>query len=188
MQLLPKIFDPLTRAMDKEDKFPERDSLPAYLDMLLPSMRAWSEDLTETNFYVGKSWLEVRDQDNFHDTILHIFNEGGEYLRIVNGDISKGSWKLMPDGTNRMMFNYGKANELYTLAFLDPPFFVLQKHGAPHRHKYWTMGLEGAVRGLEWREYAEKLYSDHQEESSSMFYTAIVVIVIIAIILLFSLF
>ncbi len=188
MQFLPKIFDPLTRAMDKEDNFPEQDSLADYLNMLLPSMRAWGEDLGEMDFYVGRSWLEVRDHDNFHDTILHVFNEGGEYLRIINGDIGKGGWQLMEDGSNRMILNYGKNAELYKLAFLDPPFFILQKHGDPHRRKYWVMGLEGSVRGLEWREYAEKLYNDHQEESNSMMYAAIIIIVIIAAFVLFSLF
>lgn len=188
MQFLPKVFDPLTRAMDKEDNFPERDSLAAYLDTLLPSMRAWSEDLGETDFYVGRSWLEIKDRDNFNDTVLHVFNDGGEYLRITNGDIGKGSWRLMDDGSNRMIFQYGQQSELYILAFLDPPFFILQKHGEPNKRRYWVMGLEGAVRGLEWREYAEKLYNDHQEESSSMMYVAIIVIAVVAILVLFSVF
>ena len=39
--------------------------------------------------------MEIRDDENFHEAVLHFFNEGGEYLQSVNGNISKGRWRLM---------------------------------------------------------------------------------------------
>ena len=188
MQFLPKIFDPLSRAMEKEDHFPDRNSLAEYLDAILPTVSAWGEDLTEEDFYVGAAWLELRDQDNFNDVILHFFNEKGEYLRVINGDVKKGSWRLVNDGSNRFILDFNKNSELYVLAYLDPPFFILRKHGdqGKGQAKYWVMGSEGAISGLEWREYAQLLYGSHQEESSSMMYAAIIVIVIIAVLVLFS--
>lgn len=188
MQFLPKVFDPLTRAMEKEDNFPDRNSLSEYLDAIIPGVSAWGEDLTETDFYVGSPWLELRDQDNFNDVVLHVFNQKNEYLRITNGDVKKGNWRLMNDGSNRMIVDFNKSSELYVLAYLDPPFFILRKHGDQGigRRKYWVMGLEGVVGGLEWREYAQLLYNSHQEESNSMLYAAIFVIVIVAVLVLFS--
>ncbi len=73
-------------------ELPEKNSLAEYLDLILPSIKNWGEDINETQFYSsagGKPWLEIRDGDNFNSIIMHFFNDNGEYLRSTNGDILK---------------------------------------------------------------------------------------------------
>ncbi len=143
-----------------ELNLPEKQSLDAYLDEMLPSIRHLSEDLRETKFYAvegGKPWMEIQDDPGFQESVLHFFNEGGEYLKSVDGNVSRGRWRLL-DQTNKIIIEQGgkgggqsgsqsggrggggqhggkggggspSKSELYELAFLNAQFFILKKHG-----------------------------------------------------------
>lgn len=176
-------------------ELPDLDTLDEYLDVVIPKVRKWGEDLSETSYYSssgGKPWLEVRDEENFHNTVLHFFNEGGEYLRSTDGNVIKGRWRLL-EGTNKILIesggDKGGLTELYELAYLDSIFFILKKHGSQQRKKkYFVMGFEPYVQGLEWRDYAEALFNTYRSKHRTYQYTMAAVIIVVILILLFSLF
>ncbi|HMQ49384.1 MAG TPA: hypothetical protein PKA00_18045 [Saprospiraceae bacterium] len=177
-----KLLDRVSKSLSVE--LPEQDSLDDYLDEILKAVRPLSEDLREQKFYLNKSWLELRDDEHFHDAVLHFFHEGGEYLHSVNGDVSSGSWRFL-DSSNKLMIN----DELFDLAFLDPEFFILSKHGDQQRlkkAKYFVLVFEPIGRKLEWRDAMEKLFNKYRNSNSFYITLAIIILLIIAIVALMS--
>ena len=172
-------------------ELPELNSLEEYVEFIVPKIRPWGEDLRETEFYVvkgGKPWLEVRDDPNFHEAVLHFFNEGGEYLTSVEGNVQRGKWRLL-EGTNKILIELGNKSELYELAFLSNAFFILRKHGNPNpkrKRNYLVMGYEGYIKGLEWRDYVELLFNTYRDKHRTFRTILILVVVIVLIIVLFS--
>lgn len=167
---------------------PEGETLDEFLDNIIPAVRPWSEDLREEAFYLDKPWLELRDDDRFHDTVLHFFNEGGEYLQSVNGDVGGGSWRYL-ERANKFLIEEGGAAELYDLAFLSDFFFILRKHGdLPEkiRPKYFFMVLEARGRGLEWRDACEELFNTYRKNNSFWITLLMIIMVIVAIIVILS--
>ena len=56
INLFDKMLQPLRQTL------PEASSIDDYLEFkILPKVRPWSEDLREQKFYLGKSWMEFRD-------------------------------------------------------------------------------------------------------------------------------
>lgn len=75
------------------EELPTFKSLDEGIDFLMRYLARFSEDLYEQEFYVNRRWMEVRDDVHFQEAILHIFEDNGSYLRILDGDISTGSWE-----------------------------------------------------------------------------------------------
>ena len=186
-------LETILRSLNVE--LPPRESLDEYLDIIIPEVRKWGEDLAETKYYShpgGKPWLEVRDEENFHNTVLHFFNDNGEYLRSTDGNVIKGRWRLL-EGTNKMIIEAGDKGggmgELYELAYLDTYFFILKKHGSQSRRKkYFAMGFEPYVKGLEWRDFAEALFNTYRSKHRTYQIAIAVIAVVVLILLLFSFF
>ena len=153
-------------------------------EIVLPNVRAWSEDLYEQEFYVDRPWMEIRDEENFHDTILHFFLPKGKYMQSVNGNIRNGQWNFM-ESANKLVINIGKGASLYDLAYLDRNFFILQKHG---NNYFFVMGYEPVVKNLQWRDAMELLFNQHRQNSSNFTLIAVVAIVIIGILIALSVF
>lgn len=177
-----KFLEKISKALSTE--FPNSKTMDDYLDQLLPKVRAIGEDLREDNFYLNKPWLEFQDSEKFHDTVLHFFNEGGEYLKSVNGDISSGSWRYL-DKSNKMMIE----DELFDLAYLDGEFFILAKHGDQKRlkkKKYFVMVVEPVGRKLEWLNVVEKLYSKYRGSSNFYYFLAVMIVLIMILAVLLS--
>ncbi len=180
-----------------EVDLPQRESLDDYLDAVLPDIAPLGEDLREQAYYVmpgGKPWLEIRDDPGFQESVLHFFNENGEYLQSVDGNVSKGRWRLL-DGTNKIIIEQGGSggpgrSELYELAFLNARFFILRKHGNPNRHgrRYFFMGFEPAVRRLKWKDCVELLYNEYRSQWGAFQYLLVVALLIVAAVALFSIF
>jgi hypothetical protein len=172
-------------------------SMDAYLDEILPALFKSSEDLREIQYYVsegGKPWLEIKDDAGFQESVLHFFNENGEYLQSVDGNITKGHWRLL-DGTNKIIIEQGTErhpvrSELFELAFLNSNFFILRKHGNQQikgRHKYFAMGYEPAVRNLKWRDYIELLYNERRRQFGLFHLILIILVVAVILFIFFSL-
>lgn len=189
-------YETLLRSLNVE--LPWRETLDEYLDIIIPAVRKWGEDLKETKYYSrkgGKPWLEVRDEDNFHNTIVHFFNEGGEYLRSTDGNVLKGRWRLL-EGTNKMIIEVGMDDkdkggtaELYELGYLDSQFLILKKHGEQRgRRKYFAMGYEPFITGLEWRDYAEALFNTYRNKHRTYQIAAAVVLILVILFVAFSVF
>jgi len=158
------------------------------LNDILKLVRPLSEDLREEQFYLNRPWLEFRDDESFHDAILHFFNEEGEYLRSVNGDVSEGEWRYL-QSSNKLMISLGDESELYDLAFLDPEFFILSKHGDNAklgRPEYFVMLNERVGRKLEWNDAMAKLFNKYRNNNSWLITLTIIILLLIAIIALLS--
>lgn len=161
-----------------------------YLDTIIPMVRHWSEDLEEMENYENYPWLEVSDEDDFHKTILHFFNSGGEYLRSTEGNVKGGSWRYLEEA-NKLMLEYRGKTELYELAFLvDKRFFILQKHGNPEKfnqRKYLMMIFEPVGRGLEWRDAMELLFNTYRSRNTWFRYALYIILLVIALFVALSL-
>ena len=65
-----KAIDSLFRSFSVE--LPAFQRMDQYLDFILPKVRPWSEDLYEQQYYLNTRWLEIRDDNQFHEAILHM--------------------------------------------------------------------------------------------------------------------
>lgn len=187
-----KFLEKVTRSLSLE--LPLRDSMDEYLDMIIPLVLPWGEDLYEEQYYLETRWLEVRDDDTFHESVLHIFRPESEYLNSIDGNIHKGIWRKL-DNSNTFIIEQTAGNtvtksELYDLAFLNKDFFILKKHGDQQRKgfsKYFVMGRESYIKGLEWRDVMELLFNRYRNNSKWIIF-ATVVVLIVAVIVFFSVF
>ena len=182
-----KYLDKIADAFNVQS--PEANSMDSYLDVLIPIVRQWSEDLREERFYLDKPWLEIRDDVGFHKDILHFFHEDQEYLRSVNGDVDSGSWRFL-ESSNKLILDINGNTELYDLAFMDDHFFILDKHGDQQKlgnAKYFVMVNERVGKNLEWREAMEYLFNKYKNTSNFFVIVALVVLVTVAIFMILSL-
>jgi hypothetical protein len=160
-----------------------------YLNVIIPKVYSYGEDLREKEFYMGKPWLEVRDSEHFHHVIVHFFNEGGEYLRSVDGNVSVGQWRHLTPANKFLISGRSSEPELFDLAFLDGEFFILRKHGGQYgrgESRYFFMIHEAVGKRLEWRDAIEKLYKKTQNFTSMYTILAIIILLIIAIVIVLS--
>jgi len=167
---------------------PERDTMDDSLNEILKLVRPLGEDLREEQFYLNRPWLEFRDDESFHDAILHFFNEEGEYLRSTNGNVSEGEWRYL-ESSNKLMITLGEVSELYDLAFLDPEFFILSKHGNNvklGRSEYFVMLNERVGRKLEWNDAMAKLFNKYRNNNSWLITITVIILLLIAVIALLS--
>lgn len=174
-----KFLDSIAKSFNTE--MPAAETLDEYLDKVLGVVRPWSEDLKETSFYIGKHWIEVRDDEKFHSVVMHIFNEDGEYIRVVDGDLSSGEWRYLG---NKLVFE----DEVFELAFMDPEFFILTKHGNPRKfgRKYYVYVAERLAKKFTWRELVELLFNKYRDNNNFYLTISVIIILIIAIIFLLS--
>ena len=168
---------------------PDFDSLDECVAFVLAKIEYFSKDLEQEEYFVAKRWLEVKEADDFEEVILHIFNEGGEYLVSIDGNIHKGNWRYLPENGSMITEFLGKS-ELYDLSFLNEDFFILHKHGNQTykgQRRYLVLGHEQKIRDLDWKTVMERMYNIYRS-SSQMLLLVIIGIVIIAVIVFFNFF
>lgn len=167
---------------------PEYTKLDDSLRAILKEVKPLGEDLREEQFYLDKPWLEFRDDENFHDAVLHFFNDESEYLRSTNGDVEVGEWRYLPS-SNKLMVTLEEDSELYDLEFLDPEFFILSKHGDNKklgRPEYLVLLHERVGRKLVWKEALEKLFNKYRNNNSYLITITLIVLALIALVVLLS--
>ena len=160
-------------------------TLDEHLDFVLPHVVSFGEDLREPQFWQSRRWMEVRDEEGFHEAILHIFNPGGEYLLSFDGNIIKGAWKQL-GAYNSLIIEINGRSELFDLRFLNGTFMVLTKHGDQERkglRKYFLLVHEPAGR-LDWRNLMERMFNIYRESSISIGSWVFFIIVLAVIIYL----
>lgn len=178
-----KLLDNLSRTFEVD--LPNAENMDDFLDQIIPIVRPLSEDLREDEFYLNKSWMEIRDDVRWHDKVLHFFNDGGEYLRSTNGNVDGGNWRYL-DHSNKFILN---SSELYELAFLDSQFFILKKHGEQKRfgkRKYFVMVYEPIGSRLEWRDAMELLFNKYRNNNNWLAIIMVIVLLLIAIVFALS--
>ncbi len=148
--------------------------MDSHLAFILPKVIPFGEDLSEEKFWISKRWKEVRDEEGFHEAILHIFNTGGEYLLSLDGNVVKGTWKRL-NQDNTLIIELSGKSELFDLRFLNPDFMILSKHGDQARigkRKYFCLIHEKAAkaggREMDWRNLMEKLFNIWRDNSLSL--------------------
>jgi hypothetical protein len=149
-------------------------NLDQHLDFILPQVIPYGEDLREEQFWLNRRWKEVRDDEGFHEAILHIFNTGGEYLLSLDGNLLRGTWRQLP-GYNTLIVEMSGRGELFDLRFLNADFLVLTKHGDQERkglRRYFFLVHEPSSKAggidLDWRNLMEKLFNVWRENSLSL--------------------
>jgi hypothetical protein len=192
-------LDKIEETFEVDLPVPQAETLDSYLDEVLADIHHLSEDLREQQFYVasgGKPWLEVRDDPGFQESVLHFFNPNGEYLQSVDGNVSRGKWRLL-DGTNKIIIEQGGSDrnpsrsELFELAFLNHYFFILKKHGNHARRKkgkYLVMGYEPYVNGLKWKDFVDLMYNEFRSQWGAFQYIILAAVIIFIIVIAYSLF
>ena len=186
-----KIFDDLARAFSDELP-PDLGNLDGHVDYILKHVRPYGEDLHEAGgkFWLSKRWKEIRDDATFHESILHIFNPEGEYMISVDGNIGKGGWRTL-NSDNTLILEFGGRSELFDLAFLNPDFMILKKHGDQTRknlRKYIVFVKEGTAKDIDWRNLMELLYNVYRSDSQRYISWVLFIVVVIAIVLVLSLY
>lgn len=148
--------------------------MDAHLDFILPKVIPYGEDLREEKFWHRKRWKEVRQEEGFHEAILHIFQPGGEYMLSIDGNLMKGGWRQLAD-FNSLIIEIGGRNELFDLRFLNNDFLILTKHGDQARkgqRRYFLLVNEPATRSggreLDWRNLMERMFNIWRENSLSL--------------------
>lgn len=176
------LIDKLSRSFELE--MPDGRSMDDYLDEILPLIRPWSEDLYEEAFFLDTRWLEMRDDEHFNETILHIFRAKSEYMIVREGDIDSARWNTLPNSNTLLL--EGKRKEFFDLAFLNQDFLVLRKHGDQQKkgmRKYFVLGREAVVSRLEWRDMMELMFNLYRGNSKLAVYLAVFAVIIAAIII-----
>jgi hypothetical protein len=166
-------------------------NMDEHLDFILPNVIPYGEDLRELPFWHSKRWKEVRDDEGFHESILHIFNPGGEYLISLDGNIVKGSWRQL-GAENTLIIEMAGRSELFDLKFLNPEFLVLSKHGDQGRkgmRRFFVLAYEPSTKGrgkeLDWHQLMEKMYNIYRENSLSL-WAWVIFLIFVAVIIYFS--
>ena len=164
-----RIFNDISRAFSP-DLPRDLGTMDQHLDFILPKVIPYGEDLREEQYWIGKRWKEVRDDEGFHEAILHIFNTGGEYLLSLDGNLVKGSWRKL--GTyNTLIIEIAGRSELFDLRFLNADFLVLTKHGDQGRkgqRRFFCLIHERSAGELDWRNVMEKMFNVWRENSLSL--------------------
>lgn len=175
--------------------FPEAESMQEYLDKILPIVGSNSEDLREEDFYTNKPWVEVRDDENFHELVFHFFSplpsEGldREYIRTIDGRAMQGMYRYV--GNKLFIGDDGYSNtNVYELAFMDEEFMILKllanpkKFVAENQPKYFVLTAERLGRRLEWYDLMRHLFEKYQ--SNNLTYYLIAIFIAIIVIMLIS--
>lgn len=165
---------------------PQANDLDKYLEEMLPQIESYSENLDQESLYLEHPWLEFRDDDYFHESILHFFNPEQEYLSSINGEVSFGYWRKMNQG-KKLMIENGEG-KLYELAFLDANFFILKIHGDNSpigKQKYVFLVKEEVGKNLEWNDAIELLHRSYKNGGGNLYQIIFVIIAILILLILF---
>ena len=180
--LFDSIFEDISRAFSPE--LPkDLGDLDSHLDFILPKVIPHGEDLREPKYWQNRRWREVRDEEGFHEAILHIFMNGGEYMLVLDGNIIKGSWKQL-GAYNTLILEISGKSELFDLRFLNGEFMVLSKHGDQTRkgnRKYFLLTHEPLAR-LDYRNLMERMFNIWRENSINVWMWIVFVLVILVIV------
>lgn len=164
------------------DDLPEFSNLAEGIGFLMRYLRPYSEGLVDYEFYLKKRWMEVRDDVEFQEAVLHVFKEQGEYLHIIDGDVTKGSWEHDLRG---IILQFAGEHELFELVFLNENFFILKKHGnhdsKGYKSPYLFLASEKLAKNAEWPELLAIMYEFYKSNSN---YKAIVFVVLLLILVI----
>jgi len=166
--------------------FPEPfETFEEGIDKVLPYIERVSDELTDTDVYTDQRWVEVRDDVDFQESVLHVFKEDGSYMRIIEGNIEIGSWSY---DVNGIILKYQSIHAFYEPVFIDDDFFILRKHGsnAVNKRRYLFFTTESNQKKYTWAELITVLYRDFYRQNHHIVIIVMVLFAIALAILYFS--
>lgn len=184
-RLLDKIAEPFNIQL------PERSSMEQTLDEILKVIRPNSNAIGEEDYFLNRPMLQLSDSLADTDTKLWIFRGGGgsgSILKTMNEKVDQGSWSVV-EGTQKVIVSAGFGQVMYTLAFLDADFLILQRYGTSRVTtvpKYLVLANERIAARMEWNEALESLYAKYRNTNSSFLVIALLVFLVILIFVVFS--
>ena len=179
-----KFFEAITNTF--QTPLPQANDLDKYLEEMLPMLEGYGENLDQEALYLEHPWLEFRDDDYFHESILHFFNPNEEYLSSINGEVSFGLWRKMNQGKTLLIEN--GEGRLSALAFLDSNFFILKIHGdnSPlSKSRFLFLVKEEVGKKLDWKDAIELLHRSYKNGGGNLFQIILVILAILLLIILF---
>ena len=187
-------------------ELPEQESLDDYIEFILPKIYYLGRDLSDTTVYTDTPWLEIREDAEFHEHIVHIFkpfgspmeikakseDDGPDYIRFINGIGSKGKWQYIEEGNMLIIkhaavtpFNQGMSEfTSFHLKFLNSEFLILERSGRilKGEKKYMLMAREELAKFMEWRETIDLMYNPYRY---NVVYISLFVILIVLFFIIF---
>jgi hypothetical protein len=97
-----------------------------YLLNIIPRLRDFSEKLDKSVLLIGQKWVALSEDGD--DRIVFIFNNNGELIVAINGEMIKGKWDFVL--TTTLALEYAGISLLYDLAFKDAEFLALKLEGS----------------------------------------------------------
>lgn len=193
-----KVFDRISELFNTP--FPKAQTFEAYLDKVIPLVKSNSKNLKGKQFYINKGWVEVQDNEKFHELVFHFFSpkpeleEDGEvieweYLRSTDGEVWQGRWRYVDNKLFIGDEDY-QDTKVYELAFLDDEFMILKLLANPKKlveekkNKYFVMVIERLGRKLEWLDLVKYLFEKYKV-NNLIYYVILILIVMIIILLLY---
>ncbi len=157
-----------------------------FLDDILPTIKHWSEDLSEREYYTGDfPWREVRDDEEFVASVLYFFKDENEFLYSINGNVQTGHWRTLQ--SNKILIEKSmlqhKDSELYNLEFMNGDFMIMEKPGDQRslgKSRYLVLAREHKVKITDWRSVMSQLSDDHKKGLGTIL-TAVILIAIVLI-------
>ncbi len=187
-------------------ELPHKETMEEYLNFILPKVRKTSLNLGYLDVYTnGKYWLEISDDDNAHESILHMFgneelpdprSDEQSYKYSIDGNMLNGQWARM--GSRSIFIKVpGLEFVMYDLVFLNTDFFILKKHGNHRGPKYLFLASENKISRqyewydvlgrkrekvkLEWRDIMEMLFDIYRYDYGFIAASVVVIVVIMFI-------
>ncbi len=179
-RLLDRIAKPFNIQTDGEETLDER------IDRLLPEIGKHSEDLDEEDYYVNRHFREVRDDEQWQDVVLYVFEDGGRLRIATNGKMDSGSWEMLNE---KIIIGAGmRGGLLYTRAFLNGDVIILRHHGGIKMNgsKYLFLVIEPLAAQLEWYEVLDQLEMRYRNSSTLFIVIAVAFVLAIVLFMLLS--
>lgn len=147
----------------------ERNSFEEQITDVLRVIGSNSRGLSDVDKFLDRNLLQLTDGLN-EDTLLWIFRggpEGGSIMKTHNERVGGGSWEVI-EGTQKVVISAGAGQIMYTLAFLDNQFFILQRYGTARNSevdRYLVFADERLARSMEATDAIEYLYNKYRNQS-----------------------
>jgi hypothetical protein len=141
----------------------------------------------------SQRWTEIHPYME-ENKILHLFDPMGEYIYSINGNITKGKYKLLISSQTLVLEKCNAEGsiltaELFELVYADQNYLFLSKHGDQRsfdQRKFLALGEESEVSNKSLEEIMEELGKESYFQFSTLFWV-LVMLLLAGAILFFSL-
>ena len=150
-------------------------TMPEYLDYILPKVEAWSRPIEETKLWQECRWMEIQGTEAWDKSFIHIFMPDGEYLIFDNGVMTKRSWRMVGGA---FVLDEGRSTILYDIKFMSDTFLILSQHGT---NRYFVLGDEKFVAKInyDWYNAIEELYNVYRNNSRFSLWIFVLIFLIV---------